>query len=258
MRKKINMKKVKAVASHLFLLALAFSLISMNQAYSAGASLVSYRIGAAEGEALLCRPEGKGPFPTVVFNHALIVDERGYQGAARRGYDLAGICQALATDGFLAFAPIRQSGTRNIPRHKEEVLRAVDYIKALPDIDPSRIALTGLSRGGLLTLMVGIERNDLKALVILAPSPGGKGDFAKAVRQVSSLSAPVLLLVEASDDVPILANFDMLERALKSHGKEFRSIRYDRGGGHRLFYKVDYYWDDVRNFLREKLGGGSR
>lgn len=30
-----------------------------------------YRIGGANPEALLCRPEGKGPFPAVVHNHGV-------------------------------------------------------------------------------------------------------------------------------------------------------------------------------------------
>lgn len=225
------------------------------QGFGTAASTVSYRIGEVEGQALICRPEGKGPFPTVIYNHGLIVDNVGYQRAARRGYDLSGICHALAADGFLAFAPLRQSGKGNIPRHKEEVSQAVDYVKSLPEVDPSRIALMGFSRGGLLTLMVGVERNDLRALLIVAPAPGGRGDFAKAVGRAASLNTPVLLLVEAGDGTDILENFNILEHALKSHGKDHRSIRYTRGGGHRLFYDVGYYWDDVRSFLLEKLGG---
>jgi dipeptidyl aminopeptidase/acylaminoacyl peptidase len=116
------------------------------------------------------------------------------------------------------------------------------------------MALMGFSRGGLLTLMVGVERSDLKALLILAPAPGGKRDFEKAVGQVASISAPVLLLAETGDESDILKNFHMLEEALKLQGKELRSVLYNRGGGHRLFYDVNYYWDDVRKFLREKLG----
>lgn len=203
----------------------------------------------------ICRPVGKGPFPTVIYNHGLIVDNVGYQRAAQRGYNLDGICKALAADGFLAFAPIRQSGRGNIPRHKEEVSRAIDYVISLPEVDPSRVALMGFSRGGLLTLMVGVERNDLRAFLILAPAPGGRGDFAQAVKRVPSLTAPVLLLVEAGDGTDILENFDMLDQSLRAHGKEVRSIRYTRGGGHRLFCDIGYYWDDVRTFLREKLGG---
>lgn len=214
------------------------------------------RAGTFNGQALVCRPEAKGPFPAVVYNHGLIVDSIGYERAARRGYNLHGICQALAADGFLAFAPIRRSGRDAIPHHKEEVSSAVDHVKSLPDVDAARIALMGFSRGGLLTLMVGIERTDLKALLILAPAPG-QGHFAETVKRVASLNAPVLLLVEAGDDREILEDFDMLDRALEANGTERRSIRYDRGGGHHLFYDVGYYWEDVRAFLREKLGGTS-
>ncbi len=177
----------------------------------------------------------------------------GYDGASERGYDLDGICRALAKDGFLALAPIRDSGRGDIPGHKNEISRAVDYVKILPDVDPSRVALMGFSRGGLLTLMVGVERRDLKALLILAPAPG-RGRFAEAVLRVASLNSPVLLLVEEGDRSWIREDFEMLERALRAHGKEVRAIRYDRGGGHRLFWNVGYYWKDVSSFLREHLG----
>ncbi|MBI2347378.1 MAG: dienelactone hydrolase family protein [Deltaproteobacteria bacterium] len=211
--------------------------------------------GMEEDQIGVCRPAGKGPFPTVIYNHGLVVDMFGIGGAANRGYNLEGICRSLAADGYLAFTPIRRSGRTNIPNHQEEVAQAVEYVKRQPDVDQARIALMGFSRGGLLTLMVGVERTDLKALVILAPAPGGRGDFAKAVKRVSSLKAPVLLLVEAGDSNDILENFDMLEQALRGQGKEVRSILYHRGGGHRLFYDVNYYWEDVRKFLREKLSG---
>ena len=211
--------------------------------------------GMQEDQIGVCRPAGKGPFPTVIYNHGLVVDMFGIGGAATKGYNLDGICRALAADGFLTFTPIRRSGRRDIPAHKEEVSQAVEYVKRQPDVDQTRIALMGFSRGGLLTLMVGVERTDLKALVILAPAPGGRGDFAKAVKRVPSISAPVLLLVEAGDGTDILGNYDMLDQALKAHGKEARSILYNRGGGHLLFYDVGYYWEDVRKFLHEKLGG---
>ncbi|MFQ5903870.1 MAG: dienelactone hydrolase family protein [Candidatus Binatia bacterium] len=244
---------LKTISPHLSNLIIIF-LILIVLTCGRAASTVSYRSGGVQGQALLCRPKGKGPFPAVVYNHGRIVDRQGYQGASARGYDLDGICQALAEDGFLAFAPIRQSGPRNIPRHKQEVSRAVDYVMNRPDVDGSRVALMGFSRGGLLTLMVGIERRDLKALLILAPAPG-RGHFAEAVRRVPSLNTPVLLMVEAGDDPWILENFHTLKRALQEHEKEARTIRYKGGGGHRLFWQVDYYWKDVRAFLHGKLGG---
>jgi hypothetical protein len=68
-------------------------------------SNVSYRIGGEDPQALLCRPEGKGPFPAVVHNHGVGVDIQGYQKAVKRGYNLPGICKELAGDGFLALIP---------------------------------------------------------------------------------------------------------------------------------------------------------
>jgi len=58
------------------------------QAYSALALSAEYRMGGANPEALLCRPEGKGPFPAVVHNHGVGVDTVGYQKAVRHGYDV--------------------------------------------------------------------------------------------------------------------------------------------------------------------------
>ncbi len=211
-------------------------------------SVLNYQFEEIKGQALICIPDGKGSFPAVVYNHGKIVDILGYKEAIKRGYDLKGICQTLANDGFLAFIPIRSSGKGNIPGHKKEVSHAVDYIKNHPKVDPSKIALMGFSRGGLLTLMVGVERNDLQALIILAPAPG-RGHFAEAVQHVSKINVPVLLLVETGDSPIIIKDYEMLEQALRKHKKEVQAIRYNRGGGHRLFWSVGYYWKDVRAFL---------
>lgn len=216
--------------------------------------IVNYPVKGEQGEALICRPEGEGPYPAVIYNHGLIVDRVGYRRVSTLGYDLDGICQTLAKDGFLAFLPLRGTGVRNLPGHVEEVSRAIDYVKTLGEVDPSRIALMGFSRGGLLTLMVGVERKDLSALVILAPAPG-RGHFAAAVEGVHSIKTPVLLLVEGSDSSRILEDYEMLKDALPAHRKESRAIRYNRGGGHRLFWRVDYYWADVKRFLQETMVG---
>jgi hypothetical protein len=52
-----------------------------------------------------------------------------------------------------------------------------------------------------------------------------------------------------------LGAVNVLDEALKKQGKEVRTIRYDRGGGHFLFVGSGdlYWWDDVRAFLRDKL-----
>jgi len=215
-----------------------------------------YRIGGVNPEAILCRPEGNGPFPAVLHNHGVGIDTSGYARSVRRGYDLPGICKALAHAGFLTFIPVRQGGpgSHMMPSHKSQVLQAIDYVKGLPDVDPSRVAVTGNSRGAILTLMVASERRDLKALVVMAPADVGSY-FSRTLPEVPSIDAPVLILVEAGDKAEIQDNFDALDRALKQHKKEVKSIRYTRGGGHNLFHTTGYYLEDVKSFLREKLDG---
>jgi dienelactone hydrolase len=178
----------------------------------------------------------------------------GYQKALRRGYDLPAICKELSASGFLTFIPIRQGGPglRNLPSHKAQVLEAIDYVKRLTDVDPSRVALMGNSRGALLTLMVGLERPDLKALVIMAPAEIGR-NLSNAMYQISSLNAPVLLLVEKGDEAEFQNNFDALDRVLRENQRAVQSIRYDRGGGHNLFHGAGYYLQDVTAFLHDKL-----
>jgi hypothetical protein len=86
----------------------------------------------------------------------------------------------------------------------------------------------------------------------MAPAEIGR-NFSNALTQISSLNAPVLLLVEKSDEPELQNNFDALDRVLREHNKDVKSIRYDRGGGHNLFHSAGYYLQDVKAFLHEKL-----
>lgn len=217
-------------------------------------------VAGEQANALLCRPEGKGPFPAVVYSLGRITDPQKSEEKKAQGLIGKRFCQRLVSDGILAFVPIgdlyRRAGRENVPYNLAELLQAVDYVKSLPDVDPTRVALMGQSRGGLLTLMVGLERKDLKALIITAPADI-RPYFSQALARVASLNIPVLLLVEVSDEEGSLGAVNVLDDALRKHGKEVRTIRYDRGGGHYLFTPLSsfdwYWWDDLRAFLREKL-----
>jgi dienelactone hydrolase len=220
------------------------------QSCSAPASR-DFVLDGAKANALLCRPEGKGPFPAIIWSHGRVTDaaERARTGGWPR------LCQTFASDGFLAFVPIREfergDGPHNVLNNQAELSQAVDYVKGLPDVDPSRLALMGHSRGGLLTLMLGLERKDLKALIITAPA-AIRPHFSRSVAQVSRVNVPVLLLVEEDDEMGSLGAVNVLDQALRNQGKEVHTIRYNRGGGH-LFIRKDYWLDDVRAFLHEKL-----
>lgn len=220
-------------------------------------------VGGEQRDALLCRPAGSGPFPAVVFNHGSVVDMYGWPGARTEGYFLDTVCQAFAQDGYLTFAPIREKRAqgKNATVYREiygqVVSSALDHVKTLPEVDASRIVLAGFSMGGFTSFKVALERQDLKALVLLAPATV-HGLLGSVAKKAGALSAPVLLLTEAHDARHILEGAALLERAFQTHKKEARVIRYDRGGGHELFYNVGYYWEDVRTFLREHLGAPAK
>ncbi len=211
-----------------------------------------------ERRALVCAPKGQPPFAAVVFNHGSIVDMLGWPGATQRGYRLDRVCEALAAEGYFVFAQIRENAARGRgfqdyeDVYREIVLQAVDHVKTLVGVDGSRIALAGFSMGGLVSFKVALERSDLRAVALLAPA-FGRGLLGEAAKSAENISAPVLVMVEQSDGAPILHGVGILEKALSSRGKPLRLIRYDRGGGHELFYDVGYWWDDLKAFLHEHL-----
>lgn len=213
---------------------------------------------AGERRALVCAPKGPPPFAAVVFNHGSIVDMLGWPGAAQRGYRLDRVCEALAAEGYFVFAPIRENSARGRgfdsyeDAYREIVLQTIDQVKTLPGVDGSRVALAGFSMGGLTSFKVALERSDLRAVALLAPA-FGRGMLGEAAKRADSISAPILVMVEQGDAAPILRGVGILEKALGSRGKPLRLVRYDRGGGHELFYDVGYWWDDLKAFLHEHL-----
>lgn len=241
------MRHTRFPSFHLTLFIYILLALLVTQSYGIAATH-DYITSGERANVLLCRPEGKGPFAVVIWSHGRV--EKAKTGGWRR------MCEALASEGVLAFIPIREiersTHPRDIPYNQAELSRAVDYVKGLPDVDPSRVALMGHSRGGLLTLMVGLERKDLKALIITAPADI-RPYFSQSVARVSRVNVPILLLVEEGDEMGSLGPINILDQALQSQRKEVRTIRYNRGGGHYLFIRVDYWWDDLRAFLREKV-----
>jgi dienelactone hydrolase len=210
---------------------------------------VTYR-STPTGRAYLCRPGGKGPFPVVIYHHGGFAPKVG--GCPRE------TCQALARAGFIGLAPIRRQ-TVQLRGQVEDVKASIEYARRLDGVDgdkKKRIGLIGFSRGGLLTLMAGTQRRDLKALVVMAPAPG-RGAIRRVLSRAREIRAPVLTLVAANDrrqadHVKIAREVD---RTLKSVGNQHRLIVYPAFGndGHRMFFQVGDYWKDVQKFLEQRL-----
>ncbi len=218
----------------------------------AATSLETWRHGDTEGDAYICVPKGEPPFPAVLLNHGIFIDQRGLGAAKKRGYNPKALCETLATGGYLAFLPIRRSGGSDLKAHFREVMAALGAVRARPDVDRSRVTLAGHSRGGLLSLWAAVQGAPVRSYVFLAPTSGRREFFTKLLGGVGQIHAPVLVMIERSDKFSVVRDaVDQLEVALRGSGVPHKLIRYDRGGGHNLFLKPGYYWSDMLSFLRD-------
>jgi dienelactone hydrolase len=243
---------VAALAKRLPLLALTL-LISgcVSPVSSNGGGTVSYS-ASPELTGRLCKPQGPGPFPAVIFHH-------GGLGAIIGGAP-GETCQALSQAGYVGFAPIRRK-TRSLHGHLDDVSAALDFVKSVPGVDASRIGLIGFSRGAMLAYQFVAGRQDIDALVLMAAAAGRRGDGLTSV-DAGSVAAPILMLVADNDTGSrttmggdVKSHMTELAALLKAAGRRHRLIIYPAHGsdGHQLFFDVGAYWPDVTAFLDRHL-----
>jgi acetyl esterase/lipase len=204
---------------------------------------------------IVCHPrstDAKAPHPLIIWNHGRAHSAAEYKRASVAWRKMCDI--KAASTNAIVYMPVRPdlSGPEHIPAELEMVMTAIDAAKSMPGVDPSRIALMGHSRGGLLSLMAATRRSDIAALILTA-TPDIPPYGVQAAARVSTLSAPVLLMAEKSDDEGGLEGYRLFSDALRHANKDHRAILFDRGGGHGLFRTRDYWWRDFEAFLVETI-----
>ncbi|MBI4902574.1 MAG: alpha/beta fold hydrolase [Acidobacteria bacterium] len=121
-------------------------------------------------------PEGKGPFPVFLTNHAR--NRPWIYTAVRRGYIA---CVYHATDPRYGNGDDSDAWVEVYPQHDFSVLarwawaasRAVDYLLTLPEVDKKKIGLTGHSRNGKQALLAAAFDERIAAVI---PSSGNSGE----------------------------------------------------------------------------------
>ncbi|MFH1149549.1 MAG: acyl-CoA thioesterase/bile acid-CoA:amino acid N-acyltransferase family protein [Actinomycetota bacterium] len=108
------------------------------------------------------KPAGEGPFPGVLLLHGTVKRMLVDYGAL------------LASRGFAALA-LQYFGAEGLPPELVEIPleyfgRAIEWMRARPEVDGKRIAVQGVSRGGELALLVGSNFEQVKAVVSIAGS----------------------------------------------------------------------------------------
>ncbi len=245
---------------------------------------VTYPSGGLKIKAYLYRPPGDGPFPAIIYSHGSMVR---WDMAQPHRYEW--LAYRLARLGYLTFVVERRgyggsagegvvggeglnSLRYGLLGEVKDVESAIEFLKARPDVDGSRIALIGKSLGGFVSLMATAERPDLRAAISLAGGYGfGDRSMGPVMLYVQNelrgaagrIKVPTLLMHAENDRIVPVQFSRMVFEELRQRGvpavakiyPPFKVAGKEREG-HSMFDGVDglrYFWNDLTGFLAETL-----
>jgi dipeptidyl aminopeptidase/acylaminoacyl peptidase len=147
---------------------------------------VTFQSGRLSLRGFIYRPDGPGPFPVLLWNH----------GSEQRPGWLPGLAPVFTTRGYVFFVPHRRGQGRSPgdyildlfrremeqrgqdawsrrlvslqEEHLEDQLAALAFVRALPYVDGSRIAIAGRSFGGIQTLLAAEQGRGTRAAIAFA------------------------------------------------------------------------------------------
>ncbi|HWC29681.1 MAG TPA: dienelactone hydrolase family protein [Dehalococcoidia bacterium] len=233
--------------------------------------------GGDEIDAYYARPEGEGPFPSVVvIQHIFGVDEW-----------IMEVCRRLAHRGYVALAPnlyarigslgsgpvedlaarLRAKGGLNDDVVVGDLQAATDTLRGGAESN-GKVGTIGFCMGGRFAYLAACRVSGLDAAVDcwgggVAPDPAQPGNPpGKApIEFTESMSAPLLGIFGNDDTRPDPSEVDRTEAMLKKFDKPYEFHRYD-GAGHGFFNwaHISYRqqqaadgWEKVYGFFEKTL-----
>jgi len=246
-------------------------------ALQAREQLVQFPSGDLQLSGFVWKPEGDGRFPAILYNHGseklpgwkpelgqlfvgngyvFLVPHRRGHGRSAGPYIQDQITQAPPADR-------NRRQVELLEEHVADQLAGLAFLRTLPYVDQSRIAVAGCSYGGTQTLL-GAEANPgYRAAVDFA---GAAQSWAgnpllqqRLIRSVQNISIPIFLLQAENDynTQPSLVLAAELVRLGRPHTMRiyppFGTTRDDGHGGF-CARGGDVWGADVFAFLREAMG----
>jgi dienelactone hydrolase len=248
----------------------------------AGAAIVepvTFMSGPLRIAAVLGRPRGDGPFPAYISNHGSMTPAQA-SGGRWTSITKDSLADVLVRNGYVVLVVARRGhrgseGTtltyssdstnrvvrnaadviRGAEAETEDVLAALEYLSTRPFIDRERIAVGGVSLGGLVSVMAATREPRFRALLSMAggykqtnAERGGADEAWPLVQQVWKEAAarvriPTLILWSRNDTkVEVDVGRD-LEKRLRAAGVPVEMKVYPafRDNGHYLFSNPEGY-----------------
>ncbi len=251
---------------------------------SVAVDTLGYTSGTLALRGVLYRPTAAGRHPALVvlhgsmgcwwFGHAdmlgRIFAAQGYVTffPCRRGVGLS------AGQGVAVMEQLRREGLRDrdsafgaratellTTTQLEDVRAAIGAVRARADVDPSRVAVTGTSYGGILTLLAAEADSTLRAAVAFAPAAMNWGWNSplrdRLVAGAGRIRVPSLV-VQAENDWHV-GPVSELPPAIRAGGgdaigKLYPAVGLNVSNGHTLMMLAPDLWrEDVLAFLAKHL-----
>jgi dienelactone hydrolase len=273
-----------------FLLACIILCISTNFVFSqdsvkdvVGPDTVTFSSGSLTLTGLLWKPTGTGPFPAVLYNHG---------SEARPERFLTKLPIAFLSHGYALFVPFRrgQGFSKGQGRYITEELdsitkaggqearfkavislhetsqlqdqtAALEFLKAQPSIDSTRIVVVGISFGGIQTILMAGQPTGIRAALVFAgaamiweKSPEIPVWLKQSVRKIK---VPVYF-IQAENDFSIKPSL-VLSEEMKRLGKPCEVKIYPPNGktpmeGHAFIDAYTVWGPDVFPQLDKWIG----
>lgn len=196
----------------LTMLLFALSAVCAQETLPANAKLVAFSSSGATLYGFLYVPEGKGPFPAVLWNH----------GSERRPGWQPELASFYNAHGFVFFLPHRRGQGKSPGPYimdeiraggpsvawqaqqvaNRDVVAALEWLKTQPEVDASRIVVSGCSFGGIQTLLTAEKGLGARAFIAFAPAAQSwrNGTLDQSLEYaVGHTKAPVFILQAKND-----------------------------------------------------------
>jgi carboxymethylenebutenolidase len=255
------------------------------------ADTITFSSGNLQLKGLFWKPEGKGPFPAILFNHG------SEPSSLRWAHRLAGV---FVTRGYIFFMPFRRGQTLSqgqgryigdamdsvfeqtlaaqhdsvlasraaanlaIQLHEKEQLQdQLAGLKALlkqPEVDKKRIAVSGISFGGIQTMLMAAQKTPIKCAVNFAGAAMMWNRSAEAQQWMKSVAAKARIpvqFVQAENDFSIEPSKQMAD-VMKSKQLPHELRIYPPSGttnmqGHGFVNNSTAWFEEVFAFLDKYL-----